>query len=160
MAVFTVPLEKPSAVLSPIIDPAAEISANTSDSPNYFIKVLRYQAVYTVPVQETTGDGDGGPSFDFSLWPYATLVLDGLMVSANAIGLDRIYSDSATVGNRTFAVRLKLGAVRELNFTEMVMERIQVTGSRSAVANRVILSMKQTSFDTASATDVLEDSYP
>ena len=139
MAVALVVIEKPALAEGPILasSPANYIGPTTNDT--FVIKLITYDIRSRVPMEETSGDGDDGPTFDYVPWIYVSVVIDGIMVAANATGIDDLNGQTLSTD-----VIMKLGPTQTITLPGVVIHSINISATRRGLFNRVQMAMEST----------------
>lgn len=138
MPVDLVLIEKPALAAYPVLDGTNNhIGGLAADT--FIIKLIAYQYEAHVNMEETTGDGDDGPTFDYVPWVYLTLLIDGLMVASEPTGIGDLSTQ--TITNE---VRLKVGQFRTLTLPGAVISNINIQATRRGLFNRVTMTIRST----------------
>ena len=144
MPVALVLIEKPALATYPVLTSTNQGDADNSyldalTSSRFIIKLIAYQYEAHVKMEETTGDGDDGPTFDYVPWVYLTPLIDGLMVASQPTGIGDLSTQ--TITNE---VRLKVGQFRTLTLPGAVISNINIQATRRGLFNRVTMTIRST----------------
>lgn len=143
MAVDLVAIEKPSGASAPILGTVTYIGSTDFDTNTvvkFKIKLINYDFRSRVPMEETSGDGDEGPTFDYVPWTYVSLVIDGIYIASEPVGVDNLRAGQTL----TTAISVKLGAIQTFTLPGAVIHSINISGTRRGLFNRVQMSMEST----------------
>lgn len=111
-------------------------------SCDFHIKVVSFQNSFVVPTKESSGDGDNAPCHAFSLWMYAGVVLDGLLLAAS-ISPFVLANLILPAKNPIAALNTKfhLASGHVLTFPKIGIRRAAVAGENSRQLIRLQLDM-------------------
>lgn len=137
MAAFLIAIEKPSSATSPILGTAGYI--DSAGGSTFNIKLLAYSIKSRSPVEEISGDGDEGPMFDYVPWTYVEIILDGLMISDQALGISVL--DAQTLDTD---ITVKMGSSQTFTLPGAVIYSIAVQSTHRGLFNRVQMKMQST----------------
>ncbi len=137
MTVALVAIEKPAVGVGPILGTAGYIDSATAST--FIIKLISWDIKSRVPMEETSGDGDDGPTFDYVPWVYVSLVIDGIMVAAEAVGIDALNGQTLTS-----AITIVMGGAQTLTLPGAVIHAINMQATRRGLFNRVQMAMEST----------------
>ncbi len=148
MTVSLVALEKPAVATAPILGTAGYIDSVTGST--FIMKLVDYDIDARVPREETSGDGDEGPTFDYVPWVYVDAILSGLMVASEPVGISNMDGQTLTTD-----FTIKLGSVQTFTLPGAVIHRIRIRATRRGLFNRVLMfitgtgSVSSTVWETA-----------
>ena len=134
----TVALEKPGSGIASVLG-GGKIGTSGTD---FYIKVLRAQFRQYSPTVETTGDGDGAPTWENNALRYTHVSLIGAMIASQAIGLANLTD---TTKNPSPALTFDFGGTRRLTLKLQIAE---INIDYAARAEFVGLSMSGQITDT------------
>ena len=144
MPVALVQIEKPSSALQPILLGGGSGGVSTYigavASNKFTIKLINYDIRSRVPMEEISGDGDEGPVFDYVPWTYVSMVIDGIMLVSEAVGIRELRDQDLL--DQTIIV--KLGAAQTFTMPSAVIHSINISATRRGLFNRVQMSMEST----------------
>ena len=123
------------ATVGATANPSTNSAMGPAGTESFVIKLQRYAYGFSVPVEETTGDGDAYPYFDITPQLYGDMTFYGIAVSNVAMGLQNLAD---TTKNPTASITFLLSSTREINI-KLVIRSFRGFWNRKSVTVPVVI---------------------